>query len=473
MPRISASCEPPPVRGDRDAEENDGECELHLFRQKAGFLGIVGIAFTCGVFLMTLLRPVLEPFLWALFLVIALHPVTMVFEGILQCMGRSLCGVSRRKGCILRGDVPPELELEPVERRLGEAVDAEAAVESSGEQLWRVAFWGSCCECLSRIVAVSCALAVVSCVAVGVATFIFEGAIRLKENSAIYEKGARSTLGRTTELFGFILEKLPEGVKNEISENALSSAKAIASELVELLLQQAGKIFVELLMLGLYVMFWLCTPMPLNTDTERIFRCYMFLKGSACICYGLCVGVMLRVLQVELAAVFGLMSSFLSFIPEVGAFFAMILPMPVILFDSRLDAPFLTLLIAMLGQLCLKFVFANIIEVKLVENDATMKMHPVITLLAVTFFGFIWGPTGMLLSVPMMAYLKVALLSDRVPSAYGDPVLIMLEGDRRAPERHRRRARKLAAAELATGSEGGGSRAAGNGTGALRRRERL
>merc|ERR1712060_463918 len=117
----------------------------------------------------------------------------------------------------------------------------------------------------------------------------------------------------------------------------------------------------------------------------------------------------------------------------------MIFPVPVILFDSRLESPWLTLAIATAGQLGLKFVFANIIEVKLVENDSTMKMHPVVTLLAVTFFGFIWGPTGMLLSVPMMAYLKVVILSDWVPPAYRDPVLMLIEGDRGAPERHLRK----------------------------------
>merc|ERR1740121_3581622 len=144
----------------------------------------------------------------------------------------------------------------------------------------------------------------------------------------------------------------------------------------------------------------------------------------------------------------------------------MVLPVPVILFDSKLRTPFLTLLSAMAGQMSLKFIFANIIEVKLIENDATMKMHPVITLLAVTFFGFVWGPTGMLLSVPIMAYLKVVVLSDRVPAAYRDPVLVLLEGDRRAPERHRRRrALSWAAEELASSSMLGNSGVSNGGSG--------
>lgn len=42
----------------------------------------------------------------------------------------------------------------------------------------------------------------------------------------------------------------------------------------------------------------------------------------------------------------------------------------------------------------------------------------------------------MLLSVPMMTYLKAVLLVEYVPPGYRDPLLIIMEGDRRAPRRH-------------------------------------
>ncbi|CAK0822875.1 unnamed protein product, partial [Prorocentrum cordatum] len=149
--------------------------------------------------------------------------------------------------------------------------------------------------------------------------------------------------------------------------------------------------------------------------------------GLACLGYGTCVGVLLHVLDVDLSQAFGLAAFLLSFVPEVGAIVALLLPAPVILFDSRLEAPLMTLAVATAGQLGLKFVFANVVEVKLVEADQLMKMHPVIILLAVTLFGFIWGPTGMLLAVPLVAGVKVALLSDQVPACYRDPVLVFLE----------------------------------------------
>lgn len=430
-----------------------------LFQRRMAFLGLVGVAFTCMVYLMTLLRPVLEPFLWALFLVTALHPLATLFEAILLGIGRIIsCRCSR--GPSLTG--PPRRAL-PARRIGGGAQDeAESPEQTQGratastrvaddidgdnsDSLWHVrepkdveSVCAGCCACASRVVSVACALAVVLAVASGLAMLVFEATIRVKENIAIYETGARNAVAEAKRVITHVFGRLPPSVVDEITENALSSGKAILSELLTSMLSYAGKILVGFAMLSLYVMFWLCTPMPLNSKTERIFRRYLILKGSACVCYGSAVGLLLYMLSVELAPVFGLISFFFSFIPEVGAFIAMMLPMPVILFDSRLEAPFLTLLTATAGQLSLKFVFSNIIEVKLVENDTTMKMHPVITLLAVTFFGFIWGPTGMLLSVPMMAYMKVVILSDLVPPAYRDPVLVLLEGDRKAPERHLR-----------------------------------
>lgn len=51
----------------------------------------------------------------------------------------------------------------------------------------------------------------------------------------------------------------------------------------------------------------------------------------------------------------------------------------------------------------------------------------------------------MLLSVPLMALMKIALFSELVPSSYRDPILVILEGDRRAPQKHGLKATKWVA----------------------------
>jgi len=186
----------------------------------------------------------------------------------------------------------------------------------------------------------------------------------------------------------------------------------------------------------LYTLFWLCSPVPMSSNIDGMFRRYILFKTLACFGYGTCVGLLLALLSVDLASLFALTTFALNYVPEVGPFVAMVLPCPVILLDSRLDRPFLTLFTAVMGQLMLKFAFGNILEVKLIESDKKLRMHPVMILLSVGIFGHIWGPTGMLLSVPLMALMKITLFSDLVPSSYRNPILVLLEGDRSAPERH-------------------------------------
>jgi len=64
----------------------------------------------------------------------------------------------------------------------------------------------------------------------------------------------------------------------------------------------------------------------------------------------------------------------------------------------------------------------------LIESQKEMRMHPVIILFFMAFFGWIWGPTGMLLSVPLMAALKASIYI--VPESYRDAILMVLEGER-------------------------------------------
>ncbi|CAK0880013.1 unnamed protein product [Prorocentrum cordatum] len=275
----------------------------------------------------------------------------------------------------------------------------------------------------------------------------------LKEHWNIYRDGARDVSKFLEREVGNVAGTLSQEMADSIAQSTLRQAEDLVSTMVTRLLSNIWSSVLEFLMMVLYISFWLANPMPVGNKVEELFRRYILLKGLACAGYGICVGVLLSVLSVDLSAFFGLAAFLLSFVPEVGAFAAILLPMPVILFDSRQDAPGGTLALATGCQLMLKFVFANVVEVKLVEADRLMKMHPVIILLAVTFFGLIWGPTGMLLSVPFVAYLKVIVLSESVPALYRDPVLVVLEGDRGAPAKHARNHRHLEVEASAASSD--------------------
>merc|ERR1712160_194872 len=104
-------------------------------------------------------------------------------------------------------------------------------------------------------------------------------------------------------------------------------------------------------MMSVYIFFWLMRPMPVSNSMEELFKRYIVLKFVACLGYGTCVGILLWLLNIDLAAVCGLFAVFMNFIPEVGPIVASLVPIPIIIFDGRLESPFLTLLVAMSAQL--------------------------------------------------------------------------------------------------------------------------
>jgi len=299
---------------------------------------------------------------------------------------------------------------------------------------------GPCFRMLLHGVAIAIVVALVVCAVGGVILMVVQSVLRLQDDWKVYKKGAEHIAQAVQRLMARVTGSMPAAFAEDISQNVLEKVEEVLSAVVGEILGNAWRLLLEFLMMALYIAFWLAAPMPLGTKMEELFRRYILLKGLACCGYGLCVGVLLGSLGVDLAPAFGLFAFLLSFVPEVGAIVALILPAPVILFDSRLESPAMTLFVATLAQLGLKFVFANVVEVKLVEADQLMKMHPVIILMAVTFFGLIWGPTGMLLAVPLVAYFKAGLLSKSVPACYRDPVLVILEGDRLAPVKFARKA---------------------------------
>lgn len=181
------------------------------------------------------------------------------------------------------------------------------------------------------------------------------------------------------------------------------------------------------------MVFWFLYFVYIGKTVLLVFKNYILLKIFVSVLYAFCVFCLLTWLQVDLAIVFGLVTFVFNFVFEFGPLMALCLPLPVILFDARLENSWLTMCTVFLGQVLLKCFFGNFVEVKLIESSREMTMHPVIILFNVAFFGWIWGPTGMLLSVPVVAAFKAML--HLMPARYRAPILKVLEGDVDAPRR--------------------------------------
>lgn len=184
------------------------------------------------------------------------------------------------------------------------------------------------------------------------------------------------------------------------------------------LAQAAGQVMNVLMSAFLVLIFLFFLVMGSNPARERTgiyaeidlkIRQYLATKLATSAATGVLVGVTLAILGVDMAVMFGLITFLLNFIPTIGAVVATLLPLPVALL--QFDEPFKWLLVVLIPG-ALQAVIGNFIEPKLLSDS--LDLHPAAVLLALTFWGIIWGPTGMFLAIPIVVVLKIAMA--RIPT---------------------------------------------------------
>ncbi|MBQ3345744.1 MAG: AI-2E family transporter [Synergistaceae bacterium] len=144
---------------------------------------------------------------------------------------------------------------------------------------------------------------------------------------------------------------------------------------------------------------------------------------------GVCAWLVLTVLDVRLAAGWGVLTFLLNFIPTVGSIIATIPPvvMAVIQFSPGLFRPFLVLVLLTAIQVTI----GNIITPKVVGDR--LGVSPVMILLSLLLWGMIWGIPGALLSTPIISIIKI--VCENIPVLHSIAVLIGSgESVRKLPE---------------------------------------
>lgn len=118
---------------------------------------------------------------------------------------------------------------------------------------------------------------------------------------------------------------------------------------------------------------------------------------------GVLVGLTLAMLGVDLALLFGFLVFLLNFIPTIGSIAATLLPLPVVLMSPDSSVTTVVLVLALPGLI--QFVIGNIIAPKVMGD--TLDLHPVTILIALIFWGMLWGIPGAILATPVAAIMKM------------------------------------------------------------------
>ena len=156
-------------------------------------------------------------------------------------------------------------------------------------------------------------------------------------------------------------------------------------------------------------------------DIDEKIKNYIQVKTLLSLCTGFMVGLLLHILGVDLAFVFGLMAVLLNFIPNVGSIIATLLPIPVILVSPDMTSVEAALAIILPG--IIQFLVGNLLEPKLLGDS--LNLSPVVILFSLTVWTALWGGIGALLAVPITAIIQI--LCDQM--AFTRPVAAVLRGD--------------------------------------------
>jgi 4-hydroxybenzoate polyprenyltransferase len=105
------------------------------------------------------------------------------------------------------------------------------------------------------------------------------------------------------------------------------------------------------------------------------------------------------------ALVFGLFTFLLNFIPSVGSIVATLLPLPVVLMSPAISGTTAVLAIVVPGVI--QFGIGSVLEPKLMGSS--LDLHPVVILVALIFWGMLWGIPGMFLATPITAVARILL----------------------------------------------------------------
>ncbi len=211
------------------------------------------------------------------------------------------------------------------------------------------------------------------------------------------------------------------------------------------LLGSAGTMLTSITLIALYVAFMLVESRAFHEKFERLFpdperaanvravvdsisrsvqRYFAIKLFVSALTAGGAYAIM-KLVGLDFAETWALLAFLLNFIPNIGSAVATILPSLVALVQFETAGPFL---IVAVGISAIQFGVGNFVEPPLMGRS--LNLSPLVIILSLTFWAFVWGIVGMFLSVPIMV--MVLIVCSHVPA--WRPIAVLLSGDGRIPD---------------------------------------
>lgn len=136
-----------------------------------------------------------------------------------------------------------------------------------------------------------------------------------------------------------------------------------------------------------------------STDIQR----YLAIKTVTCAITGIFIGVWVAFMDIDFPALWGVVAFILNYIPFIGSIIASV---PAILL-ALMTSGWTGVALVGAGYLVVNIFVSNFLEPILMGRR--LGLSPLVVFLSLVFWGWVWGPGGMLLAVPLTMVIKILL----------------------------------------------------------------
>ena len=146
-----------------------------------------------------------------------------------------------------------------------------------------------------------------------------------------------------------------------------------------------------------------------DADIERFgsivsdIQLYLSLKTQISLVTGLLAWVLCLAVGIDYPVLWGVIAFLLNYIPTLGSIIAAIPPVLLGFVQYGWERS----LVVLIGYLAINTIMGNVIEPKVMGKR--LGLSSLVVFLSLVFWGWIWGPLGMFLSVPLTMIVKILL----------------------------------------------------------------
>ncbi|CAK9113992.1 unnamed protein product [Durusdinium trenchii] len=358
---------------------------------------------------------VLLPFIFALLVMIVLEPVKKYVMRVLCRLAVRIFLALRMDFCVdgvqVAGHRHPSIDS--MEGQVYAGIPEDEDLPGSGGS--RVTMPVPAIKRLLVAVSIFYCLAMTGRVFWLVAKIFFRAAAGISADMEHYKEGAARLKSWIKKyITGLHIESLDF---HKVLEELVVEVESVGSVLTQSLLA----VMLQAVVTFIFLIYMLWSPVKVDgsamaTEVFNSTSRYLKVKFLVSSFTGLSISLLLYGTGLNCPDAFGLLALLCNFLPGIGSPVASIMPCLLAMIDARKSPT--QVAIAFVLQIIVHFVIDFMIEP--VVFGFSVEIHSVIVILGIWFFYQVWGVPGMLLSVPLLAAIRMMIKSVKFPTSGGD-----------------------------------------------------